>query len=191
MGDGAKAVLPIHVMVDLETLGNGNDAAVVAIGAVQFSFHDLKFERKDFYTTIDPRSAQNHGLKIDADTVLWWMREDLADARKQTFLEPGALDLPSALMGFADWLPPKEAMAGLWGNGATFDNVILRSAYKACHMDTPWSFRVDKCFRTINQMFPMQGHVRKGTAHNALDDARNQTDHLLAIWERVQFRLDA
>lgn len=184
-------VSPLHVMVDLETLGNGNDAAIVAIGAVQFSLVDLKFERKGFYVTVDPESSQHYGLKIDAPTVKWWLRPELAEARQQTFFDAVGLDLPSALMGFAEWLPTKDQLSGLWGNGATFDNVILRNAYNACHVPVPWSFRVDKCFRTLNQMFPLVGADRKGTAHNALDDARNQTDHLLAIWERIQFRLDA
>lgn len=182
--DGVKAT---HVMLDLETLGNGNNAAVWAIGAVQFSLID-KSERKNFYVTIDPESAEACGLKIDASTVKWWMRPDLAEARNQ-LLEPGAIDLPTALAGFADWLPPKDQLAGLWGNSSTFDNVILRNAYKACNMECPWSFRVDRCFRTMNQMFPMEGAARKGTAHNALDDARNQTDHLLAIWESITYHV--
>lgn len=185
--DGAKA---IHVMLDLETLGNGNDAAVWSIGAVKFSLIDLKYERQNFYVTIDPESAEAHGLKIDASTVKWWMRPELADARN-ILLDPPGIDLPTALIGFAEWLPPKEQLVGLWGNGATFDNVILRNAYKACQIACPWSFRVDRCFRTFNQMFPMEGASRKGVAHSAIDDAMNQADHLISLWERVSFRPDA
>lgn len=178
MSETQAAATPYHVMLDIETLGNGNKAVIWAIGATRFSLEgDPAIQ--NFYVTVDPQSCVDAGLEMDVGTVLWWMSEKQAEARKQLIDSGPGLDLASALDGFARWMPKKENLRGVWGNGATFDNVIVRNAYKAIGMECPWSYRVDSCFRTMKNQHP---HVPwdegVGTAHNALDDAINQTRHL-------------
>lgn len=168
-----------HVMLDLETFGNGNDAAIVSIGAVKFDQKDILDE---FHVGVDARSCQALGLKIDADTIMWWMHPDRADARAALqALE--TVDLPSALAGFTDWAG--NDVASIWGNGSTFDNVILRSAYRACGLEYPVGFWQDQCYRTIKYRAPGIEIVREGTHHDALDDARCQAKHLQAIAEHL------
>lgn len=175
----AKAT-PYHVMIDIETLGNGNKAVIWAIGAVKFSLEPQSdYKDQNFYVTVDPQSCVEEGLEMDVSTVLWWMSEKQADARKQLIDSGPGLDLASALEGFARWMPKKENLRGVWGNGATFDNVIVRNAYNAIGMECPWSYKVDSCFRTIKNLHPnVAWDTGVGTAHNALDDAINQTAHL-------------
>ena len=174
------ATTPYHVMIDIETLGTGNKAVIWALGASRFSLEQgNSSETRNFYITIDPQSCVAAGLELDVNTVMWWMSEKQAEARKQLIECGPGLDIASALDGFARWLPPKENLHGVWGNGATFDNVIVRSAYTALGLQCPWSYKVDSCFRTIKNLHP---HVAwdegTGTAHNALDDAISQTRHL-------------
>ena len=69
---------------------------------------------------------------------------------------------------------------GVWGNGASFDNVLLATAYKRLGMETPWPFWKDRCFRTMKNVCKVD-HSFEGTAHNALDDARSQAQHLIKI----------
>ncbi len=181
MTDGAagQAATPYHVMIDIETLGNGNKAVIWAIGATRFSLEQGQPEIQNFYVTIDPQSCVDAGLVMDVSTVLWWMSEKQAEARKQLIDSGPGLDLATALDAFARWIPKKENLRGVWGNGATFDNVIVRNAYTAVNLPCPWSYKVDSCFRTIKNL---NAHVPwdegSGTAHNALDDAINQTRHL-------------
>jgi inhibitor of KinA sporulation pathway (predicted exonuclease) len=69
--------------------------------------------------------------------------------------------------------------AGIWGNGAAFDNTILAAWFK--HFNLPWDFRKDRCYRTVKNMFPGVPYQFVGTKHNALADATNQAEHLIQI----------
>jgi len=73
------------------------------------------------------------------------------------------------------------ALDGMWGNGASFDNVILSETYLRLGMKAPWPFWKNKCYRTAKGMYPAVEINRSGTHHNALDDARSQAEHLIAI----------
>jgi len=174
-----------NIMLDLETMGNGNNAAVVAIGACQFDPHGagvgaLASER--FYVQVSLESAVKAGMQMDASTVLWWLQQsDMA--RKSTFEGDAIVPLGDACYRFAQWvnaIGPSKAIA-VWGNGATFDNIIIRSAFKAVNLPLPWGFRGDKCYRTVINLLPEDkrpAFVRSGTAHNALDDAVTQAIYL-------------
>jgi len=167
-----------HVMVDIETLGKGNNAAILSIGAVKFN--PFTYDIYDsFYVPVDPESCQALGLKIDASTVMWWMHADRDDAREAMMIET-RVDLPSAMYGFVDWFGGDKPV---WGNGSTFDNVILSNAFKACNIDQPWMFWNDKCYRTLKGQAKHIKLKRKGTHHNALDDAISQAEHMQAIVE--------
>ena len=166
-----------QVMVDIETLGTGSSAVILSIGAVKFDT-DKPDLQDSFYVAIEPKTCTDFGLKIDADTVMWWLHPDRAPAREQMQSEM-RLDLATALDGFAQWFGPDSLP--VWGNGCNFDNVILRSAYEACGLECPWKFWHDRCYRTVKTFFPPLDTVRHGVYHNALDDAIYQTDYLLAL----------
>lgn len=166
---------PLGIMVDLETLGVGNDALILSIGAVKFNATEIV---DGFHVGIDPVSAEFYDRKIDGGTVMWWMQPDRAEARAN-LLALEKVDMPSALIGFAAWVGPDSLP--LWGNGATFDNIILRSSYEACRMEYPVKFYHDRCYRTLKGLVPDIELVREGTHHDALADATSQAKHLLAI----------
>jgi exodeoxyribonuclease VIII len=155
-----------ELMIDLETLGTGNNAAVAAIGAVFFDKDGL---HRSFYRAIDLNDAGKYGT-IDGGTVKWWLQQE-HDARAELYLATAPLVV--VLQDFADFI--NNEAAGVWGFGATFDNVILRSAYTATKVACPWHFRIDRCFRTLAAMNPnVLWEPRVGVHHNALDDAVTQ-----------------
>jgi len=162
-----------HVMLDLETMGTGPTAAIASIGAVAFDL-DNGLTRQ-FYRRVDLQSCVTAGLTMDASTVLWWMRQGDA-ARSELQLE--AVDLMPALGEFREWFPVR---AKLWGNGATFDNVIMRSAYTAMDMTAPWEYWDDRCLRTLRDLRPDIPRPKPELAHHALSDAVAQAEHALAI----------
>lgn len=170
-----------EVMIDLETLGTGNDAVILSLGAVKFDPHSMEMGEK-FYVTIDPASCQRYGMKIDAKTVLWWMGAERSEAR-DFLINAELLDLAAALEGFRLWMNGDKPV---WGNGATFDNVILRNAFAAIGMECPWKFWNDRCYRTMKNVAPKMAVdtpiERIGTHHNALDDAVTQARHLQRIF---------
>lgn len=168
-----------HVMNDIETLGTGNDALILSIGAVKFNALGV-FD--SFHMAIDVDDAQCHGMTITAGTVLWWMGEDKADARR-ALLSLDRRPLHTVLAEYQRWYGEKSQPT--WGNGATFDNVIMRSAFRAIGEDAPWQFWHDRCYRTMKDLPGAPKMKRTGVHHSALDDARSQADHLLEIWHQL------
>jgi hypothetical protein len=163
-------------MLDLETWGTGNDAVPVSLGACRFTADEII---DNFHVAIDPGSCVALGLKMDAGTLLWWMDRDRREALDR-WLSMGKVDLASALVGFSDWVSIRQPVA-IWGNGSTFDNIILRSAHAACGLEYPVRFWQDLCYRSMKQQtaIPIE---RSGIHHDALDDAISQARHLQAIW---------
>jgi exodeoxyribonuclease VIII len=117
---------------------------------------------------------------VDGDTLAWWLKQS-DDARLPIANQTGKYT--DMMQGFHDWVRKLGKVDGVWGNGATFDNVILGEGFRRINMSQPWPFWADKCYRTIKSLpiaksVPLQ---RTGVHHNALDDAKSQAQHLIDI----------
>lgn len=169
----------IHVMIDIETLSKGNKPVLLEIGAVKFNADEV-VER--FTVGIDPVDCQRYGLELDADTVMYWLSDKMAEARKVQN-EMGRIDLFSALDGFKAWVEqtPTDQRGSAWGKGATFDNVKLKAAYDAVGVAYPFTYRQDECYRTMANRFPDVEYVQTGVAHSGAADAESQAIHLITI----------
>ena len=166
----------MHVMIDLETMGTRPNAPIIAIGAAMFDGNGIV---DTFYCNVDLESAvEEGGAIVDPKTVLWWMEQG-GEARSA--LRENKKKVVTALYEFRDWLKPVEP-EGVWGNGASFDNVILSETYRRLNLTPPWPFWTDRCYRTMKNMFPQIELERTGVHHNALDDAKSQASHLIKIW---------
>lgn len=173
------------IMLDLETMGTGPNAAIVAIGAVVFDT-DILAVTSRFYRIVDLESAMSTGGEVDADTVLWWMQQS-DEARSMFDSSNDGVPLFIALTDFSTWVKEHgdPSTVRVWGNGAAFDNVILSSAYRRiAGLDQPWKHWNDRCYRTIKSLHPDVKLKRVGTHHNAVDDAESQAWHLLTIFEK-------
>lgn len=168
-----------NIMLDLETMGNGPQAAIAAVGAVAFD-PDTNTIGERLYLPVSLESSVAIGGEMDPATVVWWMKQN--DQARALF---GATTYPIGyvLDTFGYWLGSigERKTIKVWGNGAAFDNVILASAYRAAKKPVPWDFWNDRCYRTIkalNKDVPLE---RIGTHHNAVDDAESQARHLMAL----------
>ena len=166
------------IMLDLETMGNGPDAAIIAIGAVEFDLDTCEIGLP-FYRKVQLDSSVAAGGVIDASTVQWWLGQS-DEARKEFLSNDGAVSLENALVDFSGWCQ-MNGVEHVWGNGASFDNVILGSAYRRLGMKQPWPYWGDRCYRTIKAFFPDIKLERIGVHHNALDDALSQAEHLIRM----------
>lgn len=168
--------MTIHCMVDLETLSTMPNAAVLSIGAVAFTSEGVL--SNEFYVNIDPDDCDTYGLHVSADTVAWWSQQ--SDEAKKA-LEVDRHLLYDALVLFNNWVKEVKAET-LFGNGADFDNPILKSCFQAIDADLPFKPWAGRCYRTIKSIPGMPKIDRSsGTHHNALDDARNQALHLIEM----------
>ncbi len=165
-----------NIMLDIETLGISSNAAIISIGAVKFNLETFTIG-DEFYQIADLKSSMDLGLEVDAETILWWMGQ--SEEAKAVFKD-SSLDIKTILYVFSDWLTINPI---IWGNGAVFDNVILSNAYKKASMKRPWSYKNDYCYRTIRSLYPEIEMKEIGIHHNALDDARNQANHLIEIFK--------
>lgn len=171
-----------HIMLDLETLDNTPTAAIVALGAVRFDIEKASLGT-EFYEVIRGSSCQKAGMTIGADTVYWWMSQSPA-ARKIFSEETPKADIAPTLVNFSGYVKDIKNSC-VWGNGSTFDNIILRNAYTCCILPVPWSYTRDFCFRTMIKNFPAE-RVQSGVVHNALEDARAQALTLIKLMRRIK-----
>jgi len=168
----------MHIMIDLETMGTRADAPIVSIGAVAF---DAKGIGREFYCTVSLHSAVRSGAVIDPSTVMWWLGQDKIAQDALTDRQDDAVGLEEGLRHFMQFVCSYgDNLKGVWGNGATFDNVIMHESGKRCGVPM-WEFWKDKCYRTVKGLYPEVKMERAGTHHNALDDAKSQALHLIAV----------
>lgn len=182
----------VHVMVDLETMGKKHNAPIVAIGAVVFDPATGSIG-ESFYKVVCLESSVNWGAVIDPSTVIWWLKQS-TEARS-AIVNDDAIPLQDALLQFREFVSDNVAggskKAQVWGNGASFDNSILRSSYDCIAEDYPWEYWNDRDVRTMVELGqaisfdPKTTIPFEGSRHNALADAIHQARYVSAIWQRI------
>lgn len=171
-----------HIMIDLETLGTKPGSIILSIGAVRFSRNKIE---SSFHIHIKPESCEEAGLKADTSTMLWWLNQS-DEARKKLLIgQKNAEKLSTTLLHFSSWMydqgRPDRDQVFVWGNGASFDLVLLSSAYKAVGFPIPWIYPNERCYRTVKALSKRKEIKREGTHHDALADAIHQAKHLMKI----------
>ncbi len=180
-----------HIMLDLEAWGTQPYSTIITIGACAFDpYANDPIITDRFEVAIDPVSCRGL-LRPDPETLMWWMGANRDPARSAWLAMP-KVALREALDGFADWLRSlggAENDLRIWGNGAGFDNVLLRQAYEVASREAPWSFRHDRCFRTLRSLLTFEEGHYLGTRHTALADAENQAIRANQIVRRLGIKL--
>lgn len=178
-----------HLMIDLETMGNGPYAPIISIGAVFFEPNSGEIG-SDFQVNVSLESSMRFRARPDASTILWWMEQG-EDARRA--LTTDTQELSTALSWLSDFISKhaKPRFVQVWGNGASFDCVILRNSYALTGKEAPWQWWNDRDVRTVVEMGKVIGIDPKrdmpfeGIRHSALDDAIHQAKYVSAIWQKL------
>lgn len=175
-----------HLSVDLETMGTNPDAPINSIGGKFFNPATGEMG-PEFSKAID---LETSGGIIDRKTIKWWAKRS-REAQSAIFTDEIPLD--DALLQLREFINENscESFVQIWGNGANFDNVILRRSYERQGIPCPWRYYNDRDVRTIVELGNSIGFdVRmaipfEGVPHNALDDARHQAKQVSAIWQKL------
>ncbi|HEI2437956.1 3'-5' exoribonuclease domain-containing protein [Escherichia marmotae] len=178
-----------HLMIDLETMGTNTNAPIVVIGAVFFDPQTGEIGPV-FYIVISLTDAMNTGAVPDGGTIKWWLKQS-SEARAAILTDQ--VKLKDALSRFREFINEysDEKFVQVWGNGATFDNAILRTSYERLDIPCPWRYHNDRDVRTIVELgktidFDARTLIPfEGVRHNALDDARHQAKYVSAIWQKL------
>lgn len=185
-------MLYTHLMVDIESMGEKPDAPIVSIGAVFFDPASGQ-TGPEFYKVISLESAMEWGGVPDASTILFWLKET-SEARSEIVMDH-AIPLDDALLQFKDFIAENAAngkdTVQVWGNGATFDNVLLENSYARTGISCPWKYWNNRDVRTIVELGKAVGYTPRheipfeGEPHKAISDARHQVKYVSAIWQHL------
>ncbi|HAX5201270.1 TPA: exonuclease [Escherichia coli] len=175
-----------HLMIDLETMGTNPDAPIISIGAIFFDPQTGDMG-PEFSKTIDLDTA---GGVIDLGTIKWWLKQS---REAQSAIMTDEIPLDDALLQLREFIDENsgEFFVQVWGNGANFDNVILRRSYERQGIPCPWRYCNDRDVRTIVELGKVMDFDARtaipfeGIRHNALDDARHQAKYVSAIWQKL------
>ncbi|HAW0256402.1 TPA: exonuclease [Escherichia coli] len=175
-----------HLMIDLETMGKNPDAPIISIGAIFFDPQTGDMG-PEFSKTIDLNTA---GGVIDRDVIKWWLKQS---REAQSAIMTDEIPLDDALLQLREFIDENsgEFFVQVWGNGANFDNTILRRSYERQGIPCPWRYYNDRDVRTIVELgkaidFDARTAIPfEGEHHNALDDARYQAKYVSVIWQKL------
>ncbi|TJR21041.1 exonuclease [Escherichia coli] len=175
-----------HLMIDLETMGKNPDAPINALAGKFFDPATGEMG-PEFSKTIDLETA---GGVIDRDTIKWWLKQS---REAQSDILTDEIPLDDALLQLREFIDENsgEFFVQVWGNGANFDNVILRRSYERQGIPCPWRYTNDRDVRTMVALglvmdFDARSVITfEGERHNALHDTRYQAKYVSAIWQKL------
>lgn len=166
------------LMLDLETLGTSDNALITTVSAVQFDL-ESGLVGKQFEMAINWEEQEENGAIIDVGTVNWWLKQDQEALSAMMRLEQQSLEY--FFSKFSEFLNEtfgdKLNDVQLWGNGVTFDNVLIRNLYKRHNEKFPLPYWCDTDVRTLLAI--CDTNVKKkvefvGTKHKGIDDCLHQ-----------------
>ena len=176
----------INVILDLETLGTDEDAAIIQIGMCIPNF-DRKYVPTGCAREMEVTIAYEDCLAATAftksdSTMQWWESQD-SETRKIVF--SGQDSYVAALDQVEQFLKNVQsggAEVAMWGNGSDFDNRLLAYTMSALGYKTPWKYYNNRCLRTLKAMFPCSVEEDPSERkHTALGDARYEARMMSAV----------
>lgn len=174
-----------HLMLDLETLGTMNNAAILSIGAVEFDIETGETGR-EFYELVNLQSCIDLGFGINGSTFYWWLMQN-ENARKEICKPSDSLQ--NVLIKLSSFMASLGEFQ-IWGNGVRFDVGILENAYFVCGFTPPWNFKNERDVRTLVSFAPniKEQHPFQGIEHNPIDDCKHQIAYCHAIWKNLRYK---
>lgn len=165
------------LMIDLETLGTDKDSVILSIGACFFDTEALELGPQ-YYARLEIETQLLSGRSLDEEALEFWRSQ--STQAKKVFKEPTS-DTLRSITEFCEWAKANSSVPFyVWANGAAFDIPIIEDLIKQCQLEVPWEFRHVQDLRTFRRFVGNDEKIpRKGTHHNALDDARDQAQYVI------------
>lgn len=170
-----------HLMLDIETLDNGPESAVLAIGARVFTVEHGP--GKGFEVFIDQHKARDLGT-ASQETVTWWRKQKAWEQ-----VSSGKTDPATAAHSFQMFCQEHNARY-VWANAPSFDCVILRHLFRQTGLKFPFHYRDERCCRTLFAMgreihVDLDGCWEGKQPHLPCDDATAQAMAATRILQAV------
>ena len=175
-----------HIMIDIETLGTKPGSVILSIAAVEFDLCTGETGR-EFFRNIRLQDSLNLGLKIDGNTLIWWMNNKAEALKLST---DNGEDLFTVLEDLYVFIRHRGANnVFVWGNSNRFDLGLLEAVYdKVPGTPIPWDFHNERDVRTLVSFAPeiKDSWKKVGVEHHGLSDCINQIGYCSAIWNHLR-----
>lgn len=202
-----------HVMLDLETFSNDvKDGAIFAMAGVRFYLDDEpgmfapiepppeaydavrygRFHREWMFQTVKLDSRLFHDMKIEADTLNWWLQPENMSNLLHLLSLPGALPIDEALNEMCEWTRYRNAAPIVWSHGASYDIAHIETKMRYLYgKDVPWTRQNIRDTRTVFALYKelfgkdVSWPERK-RKHHPLEDAWAQAVAIYRAWTEIR-----
>jgi hypothetical protein len=162
-------------MIDLETLSNSSEGALLSIAAVAFD-RDAGDLGPTFQQNVSLQDCIDRGMKVDAGTIDWWMEKPVEVWQS---VRENDVPLPAALRNLNTFIDQGlQESHRTWAKGSDFEfGLMLRPAYDLTEVDPFWDFppRNFRCLRTLE----VEDSVKPEIPHDPLSDAKAQAKDVI------------
>jgi hypothetical protein len=188
--------LPLHLMIDIETLDTAPTALVLSAG---WAWFDTEGILSSGHVCFD-HELQQRGQErtISASTVHWWKKQPAPMPESRHGFDVRRLD--GAIWATFPYTEPASLSAAMpdvlvWANSPSFDCVILRHWASRLRHALPWAHWQERDFRTFRALCEAAAQrnpsellrTRPQASHNAEQDARDQAQFMIDNKHLVQF----
>lgn len=157
-------------MLDLETLGKIRPV-VLSIACVPFDPEGdgPRHDHAHFHHCLKLEGQQERGLRIDPDTVTWWMGQ--SDTARLPFTIPALRCRVETVLIALNTFIAQHPGANVWAYGAASDFPWIDSLYATYDLPNPIHYRKARCLRTLAAVTGAGVPADYGGAvHNAYED---------------------
>lgn len=162
-----------NIMLDIETLGNTVNSAIVQISMVKFD--ECGNIGESININVDTNEQLGLGAETTQSTLDWWNKtnplllQELKTTNLCTVLD--AIKIINKFISFND---------KIWCH-ATFDLPILGNMYRLAKKTPPWRYKFNRDIRTLIDLSDLdlaQYNWDKEKTHNAYDDCLFQIKYV-------------
>ena len=165
------------IMVDIETLGTGENATVFQVSAMSF---DLTTGDKHDSINLIGDIDKYGNLNVDGSTLKWWLNTDKELLTE--LLNEGTYEEYDLFEALHKWLEAQTTTGDmkdvyLWGNGILFDNAKLQTNLNGCSgLKYPIYYKNDRDVRTILELASMKSGLTEDEIKKSVTD-ENERKH--------------
>lgn len=170
-----------NIMLDIETVANTNNTAVIQVAMIRFDWTGKLGNSLVIRLNLDEQLRK--GLDVNSSTLAWW-----ANTNPQLFkslLTENVESVSQALSKICQFITFNDY---IWCH-ATFDIPILNNLLHKFGFKTPWAYKKCRDIRTLTELAELdltQYNWDKEKTHDALDDCRFQIKYCCDAYNKIK-----
>lgn len=166
------------LMIDLETLGTGNNSVITQIGACYFNRVNGEIGDK-FLVNISIEESIAAGFEVDGGAIQFWFQQDKSN---MTFLNE-----PKSILEAMEMFRAFSKKAKRVWSHATFDFVLLTNLYLKMKQKLPVHYSTTRDIRTLVDLADCgkDDDAVREDAHDALRDCIYQVSYCVKAMNKI------